>query len=210
MGFGGGGSAGMTNHVHNSVPLQGGPLDFANDTIASLNAGSTTFSDGAALQELVIGNPSDALVVNGAGTAPEWASAVGPTITPVTDSLVATFSTTSQTYVDVTAWTLTKPTIVGGECFIVAYCTTEAKDNATNDDNSAIIAIETNGAITARTESMNSADANKMSGNVCLSDMSDADGAIIQMQCKVQKAGTMYINHNAADSIPKVDCFGVG
>ena len=75
MGFGGGGSAGMTNHVHNSVPLQGGPLDFANDTIASLNQGSTTFSDGAALQELVIGNPADTLVVNGAGTAPEWGAA---------------------------------------------------------------------------------------------------------------------------------------
>ena len=77
MGFGGGGSAGMTAHVHNNVPLQGGPLDFANDTIASLNAGSTTFSDGAALQELVIGNAADTLVVNGAGTAPEWGAAGG-------------------------------------------------------------------------------------------------------------------------------------
>jgi len=77
MGFGGGGSAGMTAHVHNNVPLQGGPLDFANDTIASLNAGSTTFSDGAALQELVIGNPADSLVVNAGGTAPEWATASG-------------------------------------------------------------------------------------------------------------------------------------
>ena len=81
MGFGGGGSAGMTNHVHNSVPLQGGPLDFANDTIASLNAGSTTYSDGAALQELVIGNPADALVVNGAGTAPEWGAGASSTWT---------------------------------------------------------------------------------------------------------------------------------
>jgi len=75
MGFGGGGSAGMTNHVHNNVPLQGGPLDFANDTIASLNLGSTTFSNGAALQELVIGNPADTLIVNAGGTAPEWSAA---------------------------------------------------------------------------------------------------------------------------------------
>jgi len=75
MGFGGGGGGQLSNHVHNSVPLQGGPLDFANDTIASLNVGSTTFSDGAALQELVIGNPADSLVVNGAGTAPEWTAA---------------------------------------------------------------------------------------------------------------------------------------
>jgi len=78
MGFGGGGGSGaLPSHVHNNVPLQGGPLDFANDTIASLNAGSTTFSDGAALQELLLGNPADSLVVNGAGTAPEWAAAAG-------------------------------------------------------------------------------------------------------------------------------------
>ena len=77
MSFGGGGGGALPAHVHNSVPLQGGPLDFANDTIASLNAGSTTFSDGAALQELVIGNPADTLVVNGAGTAPEWGAAAG-------------------------------------------------------------------------------------------------------------------------------------
>ena len=81
MGFGGGGSAGMTAHVHNNVPLQGGPLDFANDTIASLNAGSTTYSNGAALQELVIGNAGDSMVVNGAGLAPEWAAASGGTYT---------------------------------------------------------------------------------------------------------------------------------
>jgi len=78
MGFGGGGSAGMTAHVHNNVPLQGGPLDFANDTIASLNVGSTTFSDGAALQELVIGNAGDSLVVNAGATAPEWGVGSGP------------------------------------------------------------------------------------------------------------------------------------
>ena len=72
MGFGGGGGGALPAHVHNSLPLQGGPLDFANDTIASLNVGSTTFSDGAALQELVVGNAGDTLIVNGAGTAPEW------------------------------------------------------------------------------------------------------------------------------------------
>ena len=78
MGFNGGGGGSLPAHVHNSVPLQGGPLDFANDTIASLNAGSTTFSDGAALQELVIGNVGDSLIVNGLGTAPEWGTpAVG-------------------------------------------------------------------------------------------------------------------------------------
>ena len=53
MGFGGGGGGALPNHQHTSIPLTGGPLDFANTTIASLSAGSTTFSNGAALQELV-------------------------------------------------------------------------------------------------------------------------------------------------------------
>jgi len=77
MAFGGGGGGALPNHEHTNIALDGGPLDFVNTTIASLTAGSTTFSDGAALQELVIGNPSDSLVVNGAGTAPEWAVAGG-------------------------------------------------------------------------------------------------------------------------------------
>lgn len=75
MGFGGGGGGALPAHVHNAVPLQGGPLDFVNDTISSMNAGSTTFSNGLALQELAIGAAGQALVVNGLGTAPEWGSA---------------------------------------------------------------------------------------------------------------------------------------
>ena len=74
MPFNGGGGGALPAHKHNAVPLQGGPLDFANDTIASLNAGSTTYSDGAALQELVLGAPAQILTVNGGATAPEWAA----------------------------------------------------------------------------------------------------------------------------------------
>jgi len=74
MGFGGGGGGALPNHEHTNIALDGGPLDFNNTTIASLVAGSTTFSDGAALQELVIGNPADSLIVNAGGTAPEWAA----------------------------------------------------------------------------------------------------------------------------------------
>jgi len=75
MGFGGGGGGALPAHVHNSVPLQGGPLDFVNDTISSMSAGSTTYSNGLALQELAIGAAGNSLVVNGAATAPEWAAA---------------------------------------------------------------------------------------------------------------------------------------
>jgi len=73
MGFGGGGGGALPNHQHTNIPLTGGPLDFANVTIASLLAGSLTFSDGAALQELPIGGAGDQLQVT-AG-APAWVSA---------------------------------------------------------------------------------------------------------------------------------------
>jgi len=58
MGFGGGGGGALPNHEHTNIPLSGGPLDFDNVTIASLLAGSITYSDGAALQELPIGGES--------------------------------------------------------------------------------------------------------------------------------------------------------
>ena len=65
MPFNGGGSGSLPNHEHSSVPLDGGPLDFAGTTIGSMAQGSLTVSDGAALQELVIGGSGTALTSNG-------------------------------------------------------------------------------------------------------------------------------------------------
>jgi hypothetical protein len=73
MAFGGGGGGQITAHVHDNTPLQGGPLNMAGTTIGSLNAGSITYSDGAALQELVIGNTADTLTVSGGN--PTWSAA---------------------------------------------------------------------------------------------------------------------------------------
>jgi hypothetical protein len=74
MSFGGGGSGAITNHVHDNTPLQGGPLQLAGTTIGSLNQGSITYSDGAALQELVApGVPAgEVLTFPAAATAPSW------------------------------------------------------------------------------------------------------------------------------------------
>ena len=71
MPFNGGGSGSLPNHEHSSVPLDGGPLDFAGTTIGSMNAGDLTYSDGAALQQLAIAAPNDQLRVS-AGNIPEW------------------------------------------------------------------------------------------------------------------------------------------
>tara|TARA_Y100001951_G_scaffold99553_1_gene101714 strand:- start:312 stop:914 length:603 start_codon:yes stop_codon:yes gene_type:complete len=118
MSFGAGSSGALPNHEHTNIALDGGPLDFSNTTIASLSAGSTTFSNGAALQELVIGTPAQALVVNGAGTAPEWGSAAGGTSANVQDQ--ANFSTTSVVPVDITNYSLTLPNTGGtNDCIVV-------------------------------------------------------------------------------------------
>ncbi len=72
MGFGGGGGGATLPHEHTLIPNDGGPLDFLNTTIGSMSANSITYSDGAALQELVIGAPTEVLTVSG-GSVPSWA-----------------------------------------------------------------------------------------------------------------------------------------
>jgi|TARA_R110002020_G_scaffold180050_3_gene373911 hypothetical protein len=105
MPFNGGGGGALPAHEHTNAPLDGGPLDFQNTTIASLNAGSTTFSDGAALQELVIGNAGDSLVVNAGATAPEWGTAGGTWIadgTAASTTGAASLSVTGMVGRDIT------------------------------------------------------------------------------------------------------------
>ena len=72
MGFGGGGGGATLPHKHTLIPNDGSPLDFVNTTIGSMSANSITYSDGAALQELVIGAPTEVLTVSGLNV-PEWA-----------------------------------------------------------------------------------------------------------------------------------------
>ena len=86
IGFNGGGGGALPNHEHTNIPLDGGPLDFLNTTIASMNQGSITYSDGAALQELV--KPAvpagEVLTFAPAATAPSWVGAAPPAATPYT------------------------------------------------------------------------------------------------------------------------------
>lgn len=76
MGFSGGGSSALKPHTHDSTVVQdGGSLNFDNITQAGLTSGDINYSDGIHLQRLAIGGAGESLVVNGAGTFPEWASA---------------------------------------------------------------------------------------------------------------------------------------
>ena len=71
MPFNGGGGGSLPPHKHTNIANDGSPLDFGNVTVASMNAGDMTYSDGAALQQLAIAAPNDQLRVS-AGNIPEW------------------------------------------------------------------------------------------------------------------------------------------
>jgi len=82
LGFSGGGSSQTKPHTHDSsVVNDGGSLNLDNVTQGGLTQGDVTFSDGLHLQRLAIGAPASTMVVNGAGTAPEWGSAAATSYT---------------------------------------------------------------------------------------------------------------------------------
>ena len=76
MPFNGGGGGALPAHEHTNIANDGGPLDFNNTTVSSMNAGDLTYSDGAALQQLAIAAPNDQLRVS-AGNIPEWFTPAG-------------------------------------------------------------------------------------------------------------------------------------
>ena len=79
MGFSGGGSSQTKPHTHDGLIVNdGGSLNLDNVTQGNLTSGDITYSDGTHLQRLAIGGAGDALVVNGAGTFPEWSASVDP------------------------------------------------------------------------------------------------------------------------------------
>jgi hypothetical protein len=79
MPFNGGGGGALPPHEHTNIANDGGPLDFNNTTIGSMNAGDITFSDGAALQQLAYPAvpAGETLTAAALSTAPSWAAA-GP------------------------------------------------------------------------------------------------------------------------------------
>jgi hypothetical protein len=98
MGFNGGGGGALPAHEHTNLPLDGGPLDFAGVTIGSMAQGDLTYSDGATLQVLNLGNATETLTVNGAATAPEWvvSAAAGSGNLELIETKTATGNTTTD------------------------------------------------------------------------------------------------------------------
>lgn len=86
MGFGGGGGGALPNHEHTNIPLSGGPLDFNNTTIASLLAGSITYSNGSALQELVAA--ADGTVLGLSGGVPAWVTSGAAAVMTINGQMI--------------------------------------------------------------------------------------------------------------------------
>jgi hypothetical protein len=102
MPFNGGGGGALPPHEHTNIANDGGPLDFNNTTIGSMNAGDITFSDGAALQTLAYPAvpAGETLTAAALSTAPSWAGAASGAATILVDSvtLVASNNTITSTF----------------------------------------------------------------------------------------------------------------
>lgn len=100
MGFSGGGANILKPHTHDSNILQdGGNLDFDNITQSDMAAGSTTYSNGSHLQELVkpVTPANEVLTFATAASAPSWASAATGGFLELLDVHTATGTETSYT-----------------------------------------------------------------------------------------------------------------
>ena len=106
MPFNGGGGGALPPHEHTNIANDGGPLDFNNTTIGSMNAGDITFSDGAALQTLTYPAipAGETLTAAALSTAPSWAvagsSAVWTEIADVTNGGVANLASGTFAHYD--------------------------------------------------------------------------------------------------------------
>jgi hypothetical protein len=119
MGFSGGGSNILKAHKHSAAVQDGGTLDMDNVTEAELTQGDIVFSDGNALQRLAIGAATNALVVNGAATAPEWAAGGSLSITQQVVNPTHASTVTSTSFVDLAgSVSITLPVRAGGFAFL--------------------------------------------------------------------------------------------
>lgn len=79
MPFNGGGGGALPPHEHTNIVNDGGPLDFNNTTVASMNQGDITYSDGVALQQLAYPAvpAGETLTAPALSTVPSWVAPGG-------------------------------------------------------------------------------------------------------------------------------------
>lgn len=136
MPFNGGGGGALPPHKHTNIPNDGSPLDFGNVTVASMNSGDMTYSDGAALQQLAIAAPNDQLRVS-AGNIPEWFTPGAGTA--VYEEIASTTLGVAQNDI-----TLTFPAVSASDVAEFYFVTNGAVDNTSGE-----LGIQINGHTTA-------------------------------------------------------------
>ena len=127
MPFSGGGGGQLTTHVHDNTPLQGGPLNFNNTTIAGMGAGDITFSDGNALQTLTYPAvpAGESLQAVALSTAPSWVASAGATVTTQVISPTHATTYTGLAFTTLTNGTGTLANRVGGQAMLTYFVTLE-------------------------------------------------------------------------------------
>ena len=142
MPFNGGGGGALPAHEHTNIANDGGPLDFNNTTIGSMNAGDLTYSDGAALQTLAYpGVPAnETLTAPTLSTAPSWSPAAGGALTELIDSVTlgAPAATITSSFAAVAQSTVSK--------FFVVFNTEKTVSNS-------VVRMTINGITSATYES---------------------------------------------------------
>lgn len=142
MPFNGGGGGALPAHEHTNIANDGGPLDFNNTTIGSMNAGDLTYSDGAALQTLAYPAvpANETLTAATLSTAPSWSPAAGGALTELIDSVTlgAPAATITSSFAAVAQSTVSK--------FFVVFNTEKTVSNS-------VVRMTINGITSATYES---------------------------------------------------------
>jgi len=139
MPFSGGGAGALPAHQHTNIANDGGPLDAAGVTVASLSAGSLMYSDGVNLEELTIGAAGNQMEV--AAGVPTWTAPTPPPAAAAGYNYAESFTLGA----DAATWTITlaDPWVFSSSTSLVLYMHGAATGGAANTN----LAVSYNGHV---------------------------------------------------------------
>jgi len=194
MPFSGGGGGQLTAHVHDNTPLQGGPLNFNNTTIAGMGAGDITYSDGNALQTLTYPAvpAGESLQAVALSTAPSWVASAGATVTTQVISPTTYTTYTGLAFTTLTNGTGTLATRAGGKAMLTYFITAELSSTGYF-----LIRWLIGGSAANKTQVVIGTGATNIGTTASVTEFNDLDGSSLGLQVAMN-AGTLTIYNNAA------------
>ena len=181
------------------------PAWSASATSVLTTTGDILYASGAnTLARLAGGTSGDVLTANGAGVAPSYQTAGGGATVEVVETVLgSTFTSSSTSFVDITGWSLTKPTISGGKTFTTASCGVVGYAG----QQIAMLMNDSTGGDVNRMQNTQE-DASDPYTLGAISSVGDADGATVQMKGK-GAGGAWNIKYSNGNR-PTVSCIGIG